>query len=156
MNDADTEQRIDLPPASDAALRFIGEIRTPWTSRQDCPKQGDPEHGPECRLVLSPQWAPALRGIEDREILDILYWLDQSERGLLTQNRRGTGPLMGTFALRSPARPNPIGLSRVRLVRVEGRELVVRGLDCLDRTPLLDIKPNRCGKSRPETDASSA
>jgi tRNA (adenine37-N6)-methyltransferase len=74
----------------------------------------------------------------------VLYWLHLSRRDLLLQSPRNDGSTRGTFALRSPARPNPIGTSIVTLVRVEGSALLVRGLDCLDGTPLLDIKPDRC------------
>lgn len=124
-------------------LRFIGQIRTPWTDRADCPRQGRTD-GPDCRLVLDEIWAPALQGISKYDRIEVLYWLDRSRRDLLTQSPRSDGRTVGTFALRSPVRPNPIGTSRVRLVRVNGTELVVRGLDCLDRTPLIDIKPDRC------------
>jgi len=137
------ETRIDLPEPDDARLRFIGVIRTPFATRADCPRQGR-EDGPECRLVLNPEWVPALAGLEAVERIEVLYWLDQSRRDLLTQAPHGRPAPTGTFSLRSPVRPNPIGLSRVKLVRVEGREVVVRGLDCVDGTPLLDIKPLRC------------
>lgn len=137
------ETAIDLPPANDATLRFIGRIRTPWTDRADCPRQGRPD-GPDCRLVLDPVWTPALAGLEAYEQLEVLYWLDRSRRDLLTQSPRTDGRTVGTFALRSPVRPNPIGTSSVRLIRIDGNELVVRGLDCLDGTPLIDIKPDRC------------
>ncbi|MCE8522545.1 tRNA (N6-threonylcarbamoyladenosine(37)-N6)-methyltransferase TrmO [Ruegeria pomeroyi] len=137
------EEVTELPEAIDAGVYFIGRIRTPWTDRKDCPRQGR-EDGPECRIELDARWAPALRGIDVYERLDVLYWLDKSRRDLVTQNPKSDGKLFGTFALRSPQRPNPIGLSRVRLERVEGTTLVVRGLDCLDGTPLIDIKPNRC------------
>ncbi|MCE8509503.1 tRNA (N6-threonylcarbamoyladenosine(37)-N6)-methyltransferase TrmO [Ruegeria pomeroyi] len=137
------EEVVDLPEATDAGVYFIGRIRTPWSDRKDCPRQGR-EDGPECRIELDARWAPGLRGIDVYERLDVLYWLDKSRRDLVTQNPKSDGKLFGTFALRSPQRPNPIGLSRVRLERVEGTTLVVRGLDCLDGTPLIDIKPNRC------------
>ena len=65
----------------------------------------------------------------------------------MLQSPRGDGTLIGTFALRSPVRPNPIGLSRVRIVEVGPGVVVVRGLDCIDGTPLLDIKPDRCAFS---------
>lgn len=91
-----------------------------------------------------PQWAPALKGVTAFEYLDVLYWLHQSRRDLLLQSPRGDGQTAGTFALRSPVRPNPIGLSKVRLIRQEGETLIVKGLDCLDKTPLIDIKPDRC------------
>ena len=138
------ETTIDLPPADDARLRFIGRIRTPFLSRADCPRQGDPEAGPECRVELDPRLEPALEGTERKEWLELLYWLDRSRRDLLTQRPRGSDGPRGTFSLRSPQRPNPIGSSMVRLVRREGPVLVVRGLDCLDGTPVLDLKPARC------------
>ncbi|MDU8912028.1 tRNA (N6-threonylcarbamoyladenosine(37)-N6)-methyltransferase TrmO [Aestuariicoccus sp. MJ-SS9] len=137
------ETAIDLPPPGDATLRFVGRIRTPFKTRADCPRQGR-QDGPECRLELDPVWEPALHGIEGYETLEVLYWLHESRRDLVTQSPRDDGRTTGTFALRSPVRPNPIGTSMVRFVRREGPVVVVRGLDCLDGTPLLDIKPNRC------------
>lgn len=137
------EQALDLQPARDAALRFIGTIRTPWTDRENCPRQGRHD-GPECRLVVDPLWHPALVGLEDYENIEVLYWLDKSRRDLVTQSPRSDGRTVGTFALRSPVRPNPIGTSLVRLLRIENGTLWVRGLDCLDGTPLIDIKPDRC------------
>ena len=72
--------------------------------------------------------------------LVVLYFMDQARRDLLVQAPRH-GERRGTFALRSPVRPNPIAMSVVRLVRIEGTTLTVVGLDCLDGTPLIDIKP---------------
>ncbi|EPX75886.1 tRNA (N6-threonylcarbamoyladenosine(37)-N6)-methyltransferase TrmO [Salipiger mucosus] len=138
------EVTVDLPPATDAQLRFIGKIRTPFQTPADCPRQGDPEEGPVCRLELIPELEPALEGIERSSWLEVLYWLDRSRRDLVLQSPKRDGRTRGTFSLRSPVRPNPIGLSRVRLVRHFGTVLEVRGLDCLDGTPLLDIKPDRC------------
>ena len=137
------ERATDRPLRADAALTFIGTIRTPWMTREDCPRQGQPD-GPECRLLVESPWDAALEGVEACETLDVLYWLKRARRDLVLQTpAQAEGP-RGTFALHSPVRPNPIGLSRVRLVRREGAALVVRGLDCLDGTPLLDIKPDRC------------
>ncbi|WP_413463813.1 tRNA (N6-threonylcarbamoyladenosine(37)-N6)-methyltransferase TrmO [Alloyangia pacifica] len=141
------ESALDLPPAQDAELRFIGRIRTPFATRSDCPRQGDID-GPECRIELDPEWAPALEGIERAERIQVLYWLDRARRDLLTQSPRGAEGTRGTFALRSPVRPNPIGISSVRLVRREGPVLVVQGLDCVDGTPLLDLKPDRCAHAK--------
>lgn len=137
------EIAAQAPLPADAALAFIGHIETPWARREDCPKQGSPE-GPECALVLAPDWAPALDGIEGTEWLDVLYWLHLSRRDLLVQAPRHAAGPKGTFALRSPVRPNPIGLARARLIRRAGNRLVVRGLDCVNGTPLIDIKPERC------------
>ncbi len=151
------EVALALPEACDASLRFIGVIRTPWVDRRQCPRQGRLD-GPECRLVLQPLWEPALRGLEDYARIEVLYWLHHSRRDLVTQSPRSDGETVGTFSLRSPVRPNPIGTSLVELVRIEGAEVVVRGLDCLDGTPLLDIKPDRCAfspKAPPKPDAES-
>jgi len=74
----------------------------------------------------------------------VLYWLHEARRDLVRQSPRRDGTSLGTFSLRSPLRPNPIGSSIVRLVRRAGAVLEVRGLDCLDGTPLLDLKPDRC------------
>ena len=78
------------------------------------------------------------------EVIEVLYWLDRSRRDLVRQSPKSDGRTTGTFALRSPVRPNPIGLSRVRLLARRGHVLEVRGLDCLDGTPLIDLKPDRC------------
>jgi tRNA-Thr(GGU) m(6)t(6)A37 methyltransferase TsaA len=134
------EIAVELPPGFDAALYFIGRIRTPWTRREDCPKNAR-ESEAVCTLVLDERWAPALSGVESCTHLVVLYWMDRSRRDLVVQMPRHYGTPRGTFALRSPARPNPIALSVVRLVRVTGNEVAVVGLDCLDDTPLLDIKP---------------
>ena len=83
----------------------------------------------------------ALAAVETCSHLLVLYWMDRSPRNIVLQNPRHYGELRGTFALRSPARPNPIAASVVRLVERDGAKLSVVGLDCLDGTPLLDIKP---------------
>jgi tRNA-Thr(GGU) m(6)t(6)A37 methyltransferase TsaA len=132
------------PAATDAGLAFIGRIRTPWSIRSDCPRQGRTD-GPLCRIEVFPPWDAALAGIEAHARLDVLYWLHEARRDMLRQSPRDDGATLGTFALRSPLRPNPIGLSTVALERVEGATLFVRGLDCLDGTPLLDMKPHRDG-----------
>lgn len=146
MSDPDIrpgETTVELPAPGDAALRFIGRIRTPWAQREECPRQGRMD-GPECRIELDPVWHPALNGLEDYDMIEVLYWLDRSRRDLVRQSPRSDGATIGTFALRSPVRPNPIGTSLVRLVRIDGGTLIVRGLDCLDGTPLIDVKPDRC------------
>jgi tRNA-Thr(GGU) m(6)t(6)A37 methyltransferase TsaA len=136
------EVAISLPPLNDAGLVFIGRIRTPWSDRLDCPRQGRLD-GPLCKIEVFEPWVAALDGITEFERLEVLYWLDQSRRDLVRQSPRNDGQTRGTFSLRSPARPNPIGTQIVKLVGIEGNVLDVRGLDCLDGTPLLDIKPDR-------------
>ncbi|HEY0290730.1 MAG TPA: tRNA (N6-threonylcarbamoyladenosine(37)-N6)-methyltransferase TrmO [Hansschlegelia sp.] len=137
------EVAVEAPAPTDAGLVFIGRIHTPWTSRLDCPRQGRPD-GPTCRIEIFDPWAPALAGIEAFERLEVLYWLNESRRDLVRQSPANDGSTRGTFALRSPVRPNPIGTSLVTLVGVKEASLLVRGLDCLDGTPLIDLKPDRC------------
>ena len=137
------EEAVALEPASDATLRFIGTIRTPWRDRKDCPRQGKVD-GPECRIEIFEPWVPALKGIEEYDRIELLYWLDKARRDLIVQNPAHSDNIFGTFALRSPVRPNPIGTVLAKLVSVDGPNLIVRGLDCLDGTPLIDLKPDRC------------
>lgn len=136
------EMAVAVPPGIDAGLVFIGRVRTPWATRRECPRRGR-EDGPVCRLEFFEPWHEALLGTEAFTQLEVLYWLHQSRRDLVLQSPRNDGAARGTFSLRSPARPNPIGTSVVELVKVEGAVLSVRGLDCLDGTPLLDLKPDR-------------
>jgi len=134
------EMAVDLPPQPDAGLYFIGRIRTPWRERQDCPKNAR-ESEALCTLELEARWTTGLKDVESCSHLVVLYWMDRAPRNLVLQVPSHYGVQRGTFALRSPARPNPIALSVVRLVGIEGGALSVTGLDCLDGTPLLDIKP---------------
>jgi tRNA (adenine37-N6)-methyltransferase len=137
-----------LPDRTDARLVFIGRIRTPFLTRDQCPRQGR-EDGPVCRLEIDEPWRPAIVGLENYERIEVLYWLHQARRDLVTQSPKSDGRTTGTFALRSPVRPNPIATALVKLEGIEPGVLLVRGLDCLDGTPLLDIKPDRCSYSPP-------
>jgi tRNA-Thr(GGU) m(6)t(6)A37 methyltransferase TsaA len=137
------EVTVDGPAANDAVLVFIGCIHTPWTSRLVTPRQGRAD-GPVCRIELFAPWVPALQGLERFERVEVLYWLHLSRRDLLLQSPADDGAVRGTFSLRSPVRPNPIGTSIGKLVGIDGDTVLVQGLDCVDGTPLLDLKPDRC------------
>ena len=134
------EVATDLPAGFDASLYYIGRIRTPWTRRQDCPKNGR-ESEAVCTIEVDHRWAQGLKDVESCSHLVVLYWMDRAPRDIVLQLPRHYGVQRGTFSLRSPARPNPIAMSVVRLLKVEGAKLSVVGLDCLDGTPLLDLKP---------------
>jgi tRNA-Thr(GGU) m(6)t(6)A37 methyltransferase TsaA len=136
------EVAVDAPAPTDAGLVFIGRIRTPWTSRLTAPRQGRAD-GPVCRIEIFDPWVPALKGLESYSRVEVLYWLHLSRRDLILQSPANDGTVRGTFSLRSPVRPNPIGTSIASLVGIEGATVLVRGLDCLDETPLLDLKPDR-------------
>ena len=137
------EQAVPFPDRTDAGVIFIGRIRTPWTSRLDCPRQGRKD-GPVCRIEVFAPWDQALPGIDLYQEIEVLYWLHRSRRDLVLQSPADNGKARGTFSLRSPLLPNPIASSIVSLVGLEGSTLLVRGLDCLDETPLLDLMPDRC------------
>lgn len=137
------ERLGQVPEKGDEALFFIGAIRTPWANRRECPRRGDLE-GPVCRIEVDPRWRDALADIARHDYLQILYWMHEARRDLVLQSPRSNGEATGTFALRSPNRPNPIASSLVALVKGEGNVLFVRGLDCIDGTPLIDIKPETC------------
>jgi tRNA-Thr(GGU) m(6)t(6)A37 methyltransferase TsaA len=136
-------QTADLPARFDASLYYIGRIHTPWQNRKDCPKNAREarETGAVCTIEVDPRWAAALQGIETCTHVIVLYWMDQARRDLAVQVPGHYGVPRGTFSIRSPARPNPIALSVVRLMKFDGPRLSVVGLDCLDGTPLLDLKP---------------
>jgi len=136
------EVAVEAPAPTDAGLVFIGRISTPWTSRLTCPRQGRLD-GPICRIEIFEPWVAGLNGVAKYEKLEILYWLHESRRDLVRQSPANDGTTRGTFSIRSPVRPNPIGTSIVALVGVEGATLLVQGLDCLDGTPLIDLKPER-------------
>ncbi len=136
------EVLVELPPATDAGLIFIGRIHTPWESRRETPRQGRLD-GPLCRIEVFEPWVTALDSLAQFERIEVLYWLHLSRRDLVMQSPASDGTSRGTFSLRSPARPNPIGTSIARLIGIEGYVVTVRGLDCLNGTPLLDLKPDR-------------
>jgi formylmethanofuran dehydrogenase subunit E len=121
-------------------LRFIGKIHTPYQTRAEAPRQGRLTDITST-IEIFEEYAAGLEDIDESTHLYILYWLHLSERDTLTANPPGDGRTRGVFATRSPNRPNPIGLTAVELVGRDGRFLEVRALDCLDGTPLLDIKP---------------
>ena len=110
----------------------------------EAPRQGRTD-GPVCRIEVFEPWVQALDGLAQYKRIEVLYWLHMSRRDLVMQSPRNDGAVRGTFSLRSPARPNPIGTSIAELVGIDGATVLVRGLDCLDGTPLLDLKPDRAG-----------
>ena len=134
------EVAVALPSDFDAGVYFIGRSRTPWETRNDCPKNTR-ESDVECRIEVDARWGAALKDVETCTHLLVLYWMHQARRDLVLQAPRHYGRQRGTFALRSPVRPNPVAMSVVRLLGMEKTTLVVKGLDCLDGTPLIDLKP---------------
>lgn len=118
-------------------LKPVGVIHSPWVERGEAPRQGALSDE-VFTIEVYPDYAPALAGIEAHEHLIVLYWADRSDRDVLLSRRF---PGRGIFATRSPERPNPISVCVCRLLEVQGNRLRVRGLDALDGSPLLDLKP---------------
>jgi len=124
------------------ALRPIGTLHTPWRNIAECPRNGrQPNPAPLCTAVVLPEFLEGLRSIEGFSHLILLYWLDPVKPPELTFTPPFDTQSRGIFSTRSPRRPNPIGLSVVVFDGMDGDTLRVRYLDCIDGTPLLDIKP---------------
>ncbi len=147
------EIRAPVDPATlpaDAGLVFIGKARTPWTERGAVPRnlrqarerQAGKRDG-WARLEIDPPWRRGLHDLAIGSPIVVLTWFDRARRDLLVQAPRHSEHVRSVFSLRSPVRPNPIGLHIVRLVScdMDAGVLEVDALDCLDATPILDIKP---------------
>lgn len=132
---------IDLPDRYDAGIHFIGRIRTLWKTTGECPKNSRSGDGALATLELDQRYAAGLQELSLFSHAIVLYWLDQSRRDLIAQVPSHLSTPRGTFALRSPVRPNPIGLSVVEIVGIHGARVDVRNIDCVDNTPLIDLKP---------------
>ena len=128
-----------------ATIEFIGHIKTPFKTIDACPRNIEP-NGPLCELVVDDAWCDGLMGLQVGQKILILYWFEHVDRNRLRQASRRTGELAGIFALRTPNRCNPIGAAVLPIERIDGRVISVRGIDCLDGTPLLDIKPAMPGE----------
>jgi tRNA-Thr(GGU) m(6)t(6)A37 methyltransferase TsaA len=135
------ETAVDLPDHFDTGLYFIGTIHTPWKTRAECPRNPREARDAICTIDVDARYGAALAGLERITHVVVLYFMDRARRDLVVQVPRHLGEPRGTFALRSPVRPNPIALAVVPLLNVEKTRLTVSGLDCLDGTPLLDLKP---------------
>jgi tRNA-Thr(GGU) m(6)t(6)A37 methyltransferase TsaA len=130
-------------------LHPIGRVESPLTRREGAPKQGH-EGAPDAWLVFE-EWALAgLLGVEAGDDLLVLTWLDRAARDTMRVHPRGNreNALQGVFATRSPDRPNPIGLHRVRVLAVDEPRVHVANLEALDGTPILDVKPPLSGGER--------
>ena len=121
--------------------RPIGHIRSPFTDTKQIPKGLGAKHDTEGVLEILPEFEPGLTDVEGFSHFYVLWTFDRSQGFDLVANPPADNRPHGVFATRSPRRPNPIGLTTVELLRREGRKLHVRGVDMLDGTPILDLKP---------------
>lgn len=141
-------EAVDFP--SDILLQPIGMVRSPYTERHGTPRQSQlinppPEYQPAIACIeLFAQSVPvaALRDLDGFDYLWVITWLHLNKHWNPTvMPPRGPRVKRGTLATRAPHRPNPIGLSATRIITVEGLCIYVEGIDLLDQTPVLDIKP---------------
>jgi tRNA-Thr(GGU) m(6)t(6)A37 methyltransferase TsaA len=121
--------------------RAIGFVRSPYKSTTGVPKGLGAKHEAEGVLDILPEFAPGLQDIEGFSHLYVIWTFDRSEGFELQGKPPSDDRPHGVFATRSPRRPNPIALTVVELLGREGAQLEVRGIDMLDGTPILDIKP---------------
>jgi tRNA-Thr(GGU) m(6)t(6)A37 methyltransferase TsaA len=117
-------------------------VESPLTDLAAAPKQGD-EGAPDAWLVFEPAAVEGLQGIRPGDEVIVLTWLHRAHRDVLRVHPRGdeSRALQGVFNTRSPDRPNPIGLHRVEVASVDGSRVRVRGLEAVDGTPIVDVKP---------------
>jgi len=127
--------------AEQAGLHFIGVLHGDIASREDAPKNYD-ESDRVGTLEIYPEYQEGLDGIEAGQTIVVLFWLHKSTRDVLKVYPRGdqSRGLRGVFATRSPVRPNPIAISELQVLAIDGNRLEVSGLDILDGTPIVDIK----------------
>lgn len=120
----------------------LGFLQSPLKSREEAPKQGS-EGAPDAWLEVNRAMASGLEGIEVGHEILLITWLHQSHRDLLQVHPRDdmTRPFTGVFATRSPDRPNPLGLHRVRVLAIDGMSVKVGPIEAIDGTPVVDIKP---------------
>jgi tRNA-Thr(GGU) m(6)t(6)A37 methyltransferase TsaA len=126
----------------DPELRPVGRVESPLVELAAAPRQGD-EGAPQAWLVFDAAVADAVRDLAVGDQVVVLTWLDRARRDVLTTHPRDdtTAPELGVFSTRSPDRPNPIGLHTVRIVATDGTRVRVDGLEAVDGTPILDVKP---------------
>jgi formylmethanofuran dehydrogenase subunit E len=119
-------------------LKIIGIIHSPYKTISEAPYQGGEEIS---EIEIYQEYKEGLKDIQRFTHLDILYWLHKSKGFSLLTKTPWDENLHGVFATRAPHRPNPIGHSIVKLIKKEGNVLKVRGLDAIEGTPVIDIKP---------------
>jgi tRNA-Thr(GGU) m(6)t(6)A37 methyltransferase TsaA len=128
--------------APDLLLRPVGVVRSELHDREAAPMQGD-EGAPDAWIELRPELVKAAASLTPGNDLVVLTWFHQADRSVLEVHPRSdpSRPLTGVFSTRSPDRPNPVGLHRVRVRAVEKGRVRVGPLEAIDGTPVIDLKP---------------
>ncbi len=131
---------MDKQRSRPAQLKQIGVVHSRYRTKKDAPSQGR-HRREECTLEIFEEYEPGLLDIEKCSHLIVLYWQHESRRDIVRTKTPWGPEIHGVFATRSPNRPNPIGFCVVDLLERKGRLLKVKGMDALDGSPIIDIKP---------------
>ena len=128
-------------------VRPIGSVESPLVDPKTAPKQGF-EGAPEAWLVFNPEVAEGIRDLAIGAEVFVLTWLHQARRDVLAVHPRDDprNPETGVFSTRSQDRPNPIGLHRIQIAAIDGLRVLVRNLEAVDGTPIVDVKPVLAGE----------
>ena len=144
---------------ADAGVVFIGHAETPWSERSGSPhNMGQArELGQPAEIHIDAEWRAGLAGLKAGDWIQVLVWADRARRDLIVQAPKHRDEPVGVFALRSPVRPNPVLLSLIRIAGIDhvAGVIEVDALDCLDGSPVIDIKPFKDAVDQPATSASS-
>jgi tRNA-Thr(GGU) m(6)t(6)A37 methyltransferase TsaA len=126
----------------DQTLQLIGKIHSPLKTIEDCPLQEN-ENAPEATIIIFPEFSEGISDIKAGSEIVLLTWLHMADRTVIKCKPRNNNeaPLTGVFSTRSPDRPNPIGAHVVKVLSIAGNQIKISGLEVVDQTPLLDIKP---------------
>lgn len=142
------EELLEQDPAGqppDGHVVFIGRVLSPWVERENCPRnmRAARETGQAASLLIDEPYRPGLAGLERVTHIHVLTWMHHAPRNLIVQKPRHATEAKGVFALRSPARPNPVGLHSAGLLSfdIETGRIELDAIDALDGTPIIDIKP---------------
>jgi tRNA-Thr(GGU) m(6)t(6)A37 methyltransferase TsaA len=124
------------------SLQYIGIVKSELKNLDDCPRQAD-ENAPEASVMVYPEFASGIKDIKPGDEILLLTWLHMGDRTTLETRPRNNpdAQLTGIFSTRSPDRPNPIGIHSVKVISIADDEIQVDGLEVLDQTPVIDIKP---------------
>ncbi len=150
MREGETALPYDPAETADGPnVFYIGRIRTPWKTRRECPRNifvargMMKEAGRSARLEFLPEMRPGLQALEGFSHIVVIYWMHRAARSIIVQRPNVFPGPRGVFSLRSPVRPNPLGLCTARILSLDPGKGVVEidAIDCMDGTPLVDIKP---------------
>ena len=123
-------------------LQYIGAVKSKLKNIEDCPRQAD-EDAPEASVLIYPEFATGIKDLKPGDEILLLTWLHMGDRTTLETRPRNNpdAELTGIFSTRSPDRPNPVGIHSVKVISIADGEIKVDGLEVLDQTPVIDIKP---------------